>query len=214
MAHHDVDRFNRWAGSYDRHWLQRIVLEPLQRTVLELAQTETARPGTILDVGCGTGRLLRSAAQRFPDANLVGVDAASEMVKVAQTLTHDPKIAFRVATAEDLPFDDGAFDLVFSTLTFHHWGDQPKGIAEIARVLARPGYWLLADFMPTGLFKTVLRLFRLHQFPQPSTLDPVLTSSGLSVVGGRRVPGFGGQLRTLAIAARPGHPRGSALVSR
>src|SRR5713226_7448543 len=104
MAHgHDVDRFNRWATTYDRHWMQRIIFDPIQRTVLEVA-AEQVGPAAILDVGCGTGKLLKSARARFPGARLVGVDAATEMVKFAQSSTPDGSIEFRQATAEDLPF--------------------------------------------------------------------------------------------------------------
>jgi len=36
----DVQRFDRWADSYDRHWMQRRIFEPVQRTVLDLAEAE------------------------------------------------------------------------------------------------------------------------------------------------------------------------------
>ena len=86
MIHgHDVERFDRWASTYDRHWMQRMIFEPLQRTVLDVA-AQGRGPEMILDVGCGTGRLLRAAEARFPGAGLAGVDAAPEMVKQAHTL--------------------------------------------------------------------------------------------------------------------------------
>jgi ubiquinone/menaquinone biosynthesis C-methylase UbiE len=198
-VHRDWHRFNRWAPSYDRHWMQRVIFEPVQRTVLALAESEAAQPASILDVGCGTGRLLRSAAGRFPHARLVGVDAAGEMVRQAQALTPDGAVTFREGPAEALPFDGDAFDLIFSTLTFHHWSDQRGAIREVARVLAPGGTWLLADFMATGLVRSIRRLLRLRQFPDRSTLDPMLATAGLAVVGGRRVPGFGGQLGVLVI---------------
>src|SRR5712692_2210137 len=124
MAHrHDVDRFNRWASSYDRHWMQRIIFNPIQRAVLQLAADQIG-PAAILDVGCGTGRLLKSAATRFPGATLVGVDAAIEMVRYAQSSPPICTIQFQQATPEELPFPNASFDLVFSTMTFHHWQNQ------------------------------------------------------------------------------------------
>ncbi len=200
---HDVERFNRWASTYDRHHLQRLVFEPMQRTVLDLAAAEVANPLAVLDVGCGTGRLLRSAHARFPAAALHGVDAAVEMVKQAAALTPAGSgIQFQQATAEALPFPDRRFDLVFSTMTFHHWSDQRKGIAEIKRVLAPGGKWLLADFMPTVLMRWVRRLLRMGQFPVRGELDSVLSDAGLAVAAERRVPGLGRQVTVLAIAAR------------
>jgi ubiquinone/menaquinone biosynthesis C-methylase UbiE len=121
MSHgHDVDRFNRWASTYDRHRMQRIIFDPIQRTVLQLAAEQVGQPSAILDVGCGTGRLLRSAGARFRGAKLVGIDAAIEMVKQAQSSTPNGAIQFQQATAEELPFPNASLDLVFSTMTFHH----------------------------------------------------------------------------------------------
>jgi len=204
MAHsHDVDRFNRWAAGYDRHWLQRVVFEPMQRTVLQLAAEQVARPDAILDVGCGTGKLLGLAQVRFPDARLVGVDAAIEMVRQAQASHPGGGIEFQQALAEALPFPNASFDLAFSTMTFHHWQDQGKGAAEIGRVLTPRGRWLLAEFAPTGFMKYVRKVLRLHQFIDPDNLQGVLAPAGLEVVAEKRVPGLSRQVSVFAIATRP-----------
>jgi ubiquinone/menaquinone biosynthesis C-methylase UbiE len=201
---HDVERFNRWAASYDRHYLQRIVFEPVQKTLLELAASEVPKPAAILDVGCGTGRLLRSAEQRFPPCALEGVDPATEMVKHAQAvLPARSRIRFQKASAEKLPFRNDQFDLVFSTLTFHHWADQRQGIAEVARVLTPTGRWLLADFVASGLARYVRRLLRMRQFPERAQLDAMLQAAGLRIVAERRVRGLRGQVPVLAIGRSP-----------
>lgn len=199
----DVDRFDRWAETYDRHWMQRAIFEPVQRTVLELAEHEVARPGTILDVGCGTGRLLKLAETRFPAAVLSGVDAAPKMVSHAQAgIVEGSRIAFQQASAEDLPFPNGRFDLVFSTLTFHHWGDQQKAVEEIARVLAPGGRWLLADFLATGFMRYVRVLLRMKRFPVRESLDALLAAAGLRIFDERRVTGVHGQVAVLVIGVQ------------
>jgi ubiquinone/menaquinone biosynthesis C-methylase UbiE len=181
--------------------MQRLIFEPIQRTVLELAAEQVDRPRAILDVGCGTGRLLRSAEARFPGATLIGVDAAPEMINQATALSPaGSAILFQQATAEDLPFPNAQFELVLSTMTFHHWHDQRRGIAEVARVLTPGGRWLLADFMATGLTEYVRRLFRLNQFPQRAQLVNMLAGDGLEIRTARTAPGLGGQVGVLAIA--------------
>jgi ubiquinone/menaquinone biosynthesis C-methylase UbiE len=204
MTHgHDVERFDHWAKTYDRHWMQRRIFEPVQQTVLALAAEEVPKPAAILDVGCGTGRLLRLAEGRFPSAELVGVDAAMEMVK--QAVAARPAgsaVRFEQATAEELPFPASKFDLVFSTLTLHHWHDQDKGMAEVARVLAPGGRWLLADFMATGVIGYVRRLLRQNRFPERAQLDAMLGHAGLAAVTARKVPGLGGQVSVVAVGHR------------
>ncbi len=182
--------------------MQRRIFEPVQRTVLDVAEAELPEPRAILDVGCGTGRLLRAAEARFPGAQLAGVDPAPAMVREAQAAAVDgSRLEFREASAEALPFQDRQFDLVFSTLTFHHWSDQAKAVGEVARVLAPDGRWLLADFLATGLMRYVRRLLRMNRFPERESLDAMLAAAGLRVLATRRVAGLHGQVAVLAIGA-------------
>lgn len=183
---HDVERFSRWAPTYDQHYLRRLVFEPVQKTVLELATKSMPEPKKILDVGCGTGRLLQAAADQFPKATLEGVDPAEGMVEQARATNSSDRITFQQATAERLPFQDAQFDLVFSTMTFHHWADQRQGIAEVARVLTPDGRWLVADVMVGGVFRLIRRLFRL-KFPERQELEATLAANGLKVIDERRV---------------------------
>ena len=100
-------------------------------------------PKCILDVGCGTGRFLRAASVRWPQAQLVGVDPAEQMILEAARL--NPQATFKVGFAESLPLPDESADIVVSSLSFHHWEDHQKGIQEIARVLRPEGLLCLAD---------------------------------------------------------------------
>src|SRR5260370_28602948 len=101
MAHrHDVDRFNRWAGEYDRHWMQRVIFEPVQRTVLNLAADQVPQPDAILDVGCGTERLLGFAEGRFPTARLVPVEATIALGRQEQASSPAGQTLFPQATAD------------------------------------------------------------------------------------------------------------------
>lgn len=199
-SHGDVGRFGEWADTYERHWMQRLIFEPVQTTLLALAEAQMPHPAKILDVGCGTGRLLRSASQRFPGARLDGVDAAPQMVEVARRLLPpDAPIQIQEATAEALPFGDGQFDLVLSTMTFHHWADQKKGVNEVARVLAPNGRWLLADFIGRGFVRWVIQLRKLHRFYDRERLDSFLAEAGLVVVTERPSQWLGKSVPVLAI---------------
>jgi ubiquinone/menaquinone biosynthesis C-methylase UbiE len=141
----DVERFGRWAATYDQSILQKLYFGPIHSRMLDLLMQEGPGkpPGCIVDVGCGTGRLLRAASIRWPEAQLIGVDPAKEMVSQANRLC--PGAAFKLAPAELLPLPDESADIVLSSISFHHWADQKKGLREIARVLRPGGLFCLAD---------------------------------------------------------------------
>ena len=146
MDSRDAQRFDRWAPHYDKTWTQRIFFRPVHEGALEVAGALVPRPARILDVGCGTGALLRLAARRFPAAELVGVDPSAEMIKMANA--SDPqegRLRFVRAPAESLPLTSGYFDLALSTISFHHWADQSHGLQEVSRLLVSGGVFLLAD---------------------------------------------------------------------
>lgn len=148
----DVAAFAERADGYDDGWLGRLHHEIADRTA-DLALALVPAPHRVLDVGCGTGYLLRRIAARVPDAvELAGVDAAAPMVRAAREATADPRARFQVAAAEHLPGPDGSADLVVSTTSFDHWADQEAGLRECARVLVPGGRLVLVNqFSPLYL---------------------------------------------------------------
>jgi SAM-dependent methyltransferase len=145
----DVQHFERWSQGYEDSWMQARFFTRIHHAVLGLA-APLAPPTIVLDIGCGTGRLLRAAATRWPEAKLVGIDPAQGMVAVARRLTPDATILRGLA--EVLPLSDGSVDLVLSTLSCHHWQDQAAGFREIVRVLRPGGHVILADVaLPSSL---------------------------------------------------------------
>jgi SAM-dependent methyltransferase len=94
-------------------------------------------PRRVLDVGTGTGAAARLAGSRYPEAEVVGVDVAERMVDEARRLTESPRVTYRAADAERLPFDDASFDLVTLNNMIPFFG-------ELARVVAPDGHVVVA----------------------------------------------------------------------
>ena len=122
--------------------MQWIIFDRVHRGVLSLIPANFV-PSNILDIGCGTGRLLRRMHARWPSASLVGVDVAEGMVAQAREQTEYATI--HQAPAEQLPLENASVDLATSTTSFHHWSDQAKGVSEAVRVLRVGGLFILAD---------------------------------------------------------------------
>jgi ubiquinone/menaquinone biosynthesis C-methylase UbiE len=152
-ARRDVARFDRWAETYDRSFLQRRVFEPIHAAMLGALESMDGQ--RVLDVGCGTGILTRALARR--SARAVGVDPAPRMVAKAKE-GGGVVALYAVAAAEALPFADSTFGGASASFTVHHWRDARSGLAELGRVL-RPGARLaIAEIDLPGPARRVLRL--------------------------------------------------------
>jgi ubiquinone/menaquinone biosynthesis C-methylase UbiE len=94
----------------------------------------------VLDLATGTGSIAAAAAAR--GAAAVGVDLASGMIEVARA--RHPDVDFRRGDAEQLPFEDAAFDAVVAGFVFNHLPSPERAAAECARVLVPGGRLALA----------------------------------------------------------------------
>jgi len=176
----DVGRFGRRAAKYNDSLLQRLLFAPVQELLLREAARVLPHPHSILDIGCGTGLLLQRASRRFPAAGLTGIDPAEEMIRVARSSTPDgASLRFVHGFAEQLPFAGSSFELVFTTMSFHHWADQAKALQEVRRVLAPGGVFALADGLPAGWLHWLLARGSDGRFNDPATLAAMVRDAGL-----------------------------------
>lgn len=121
--------------------------------------------GTVLEVGCGTGRNLILAARRWPEAQLFGLDISEAMLETARANVAKAGLAHRIrfAAADAACFDpavlfgEPAFDRIFQSYTLSMIPDWQGAIAEAARHLAADGALHIVDF---GQQERLPRAFR------------------------------------------------------
>lgn len=136
------DAFDRQARGYEstrsgRH--SRALREPI------LAKLQ-APFSSLLDVGCGTGEILRALVGK--NARLAGIDLAPEMIRVALEKLGE-RADLRLADSESLPWTDHSFEIVLCADSFHHYPHPERVLAEMKRVLVPGGRLILADvFLP------------------------------------------------------------------
>ncbi|WP_020659724.1 class I SAM-dependent methyltransferase [Amycolatopsis benzoatilytica] len=182
MSQRDIDRFNRLAGSYETRgtgWGNAQFFTALHQAVAAEAIRRVPAPLRVLDVGCGTGSLLRRLAEHYDKAELIGVDPAANTVETATSLAADqPRLRLLVAPAEDLPLPDAHVDLAVSTASLHNWADKARGIAELARVLRPGGTLILTDLVATGTLRWLRHTSKRHL--GPTLIDRLLADVGLT----------------------------------
>jgi ubiquinone/menaquinone biosynthesis C-methylase UbiE len=187
-----TSRFDRWASSYEDNTLQQYLYVPVHQTALQLALRLLPHPRRVLDVGCGTGRLLRQARRCYPTAELVGVDLAGQMVATASAVTPTRlAVGYLHGRAECLPLAPQVFDLIFTTLSLRHWTDLPAGIAEIRRVLTPGGVVVFADVFPSCRRPCSARpRLRRRRPVVPAELGTALAAHRMDVIGRAYTPWF------------------------
>lgn len=138
-------------------WATRFYDPLVRRTTREYAfkrklisESGIAGDEPVLDLACGTATLSVGLKRRFPELRVRAVDADPEILGMARTkaLERGLEIEFGRAFSDELPFADGSFEHVFSTLSFHHLTPRQKKdtIREVRRVLRPGGKFHLADF--------------------------------------------------------------------
>lgn len=130
------------AAFYEQDWVQAVLGDSFHpggtdltaRLVRGLHLPPNAR---VLDVACGIGTTARLLARDF-GLNVVGLDASAVNVTKAEGLLRGETATFVTADAARLPFPDDSFDAVVCECAVSTFADQPRVVAEFARVL-RPG---------------------------------------------------------------------------
>jgi ubiquinone/menaquinone biosynthesis C-methylase UbiE len=145
--------FDRIAPDWDARTAHPRRLAPLEEAV---GGTD-ADPARVLDLGTGTGSAATWLAERFPGADVIGVDVAERMVAAARAKLPPAlagRLRFEVADASALPFSYGQFDLVVQV-------SAPAFFAETARVLAPGGHLIVVSSLGTATpFHTPVGLLR------------------------------------------------------
>src|SRR3954454_10157281 len=138
-----------WDGAaYDR---LSTPMEQLGRE--EMARLELRGDETILDAGCGSGRLTQLLMERVPDGRVIGVDASASMIDAARERLGDAA-ELRVADLVGLDLGGATVDVVFSTATFHWIADHDALFASLRQAL-RPGGRLVAQCGGAGNLASV-----------------------------------------------------------
>ena len=104
----------------------------------------------VLEIGCGTGTLVVLLKQKYPAAQIVGLDPDPKALRRAEKKVRRAGVVVQLdrGFADELPYERGTFDRVLSSLMFHHLDerDREKMLREVLRVLKPGGSFHLLDF--------------------------------------------------------------------
>jgi ubiquinone/menaquinone biosynthesis C-methylase UbiE len=196
------------------HWLTPFY-DPLVRRFMQedhlrsqlILQAEILPGMKVLDLGSGTGSLTILIKQSHRMASVYGLDADPQVLEIARRKASHAEVDINLdqGMAYQLPYPDGMFDRVVTSLAFHHLDIHEKQLAmrEVFRVLRPGGYFCLLDFgKPHGwyarLASQVLRRTE-HAADNVQGLLPVMMGQAgfQNVVEVERLPMFMGDISLL-----------------
>ena len=135
--------FNLWAPYYDC-LLTTVFYQAIHQRLLDYVELEGN--ALVLDIGCGTGRLLDRLAAKFLTVKGIGLDLSPLMLRRARAENRFHKrLIFVSGNAESLSFAEEQFDAVFCTISFLHYPHPEQVFEQVSRVLAHGGRFYLVD---------------------------------------------------------------------
>lgn len=142
----------------------------------------------ILDLGCGTGRFSEGLAARF-DAEVIGLDPSSKMLEIARRKQRDPRVRYEIGRAEAIPLANESVDLIFMSMSLHHFADRTAAARECRRVLSPAGSVMIrtatreqiASYPYSPFFPASIPLME-ETLPSHDDVRATFAAAGLEVV--------------------------------
>lgn len=127
---------------------------------------------SLVDVGCGTGSLLKVVSKTYPKLKMTGIDPDPKVLEIAHKKLEGRNVELIQTGADKLPMKTGSVDVVVSTLAFHHMpnGIKQMALQEIHRILKDDGKFLLVDFGEVRGLRILYYLEVILHIPENTTI--------------------------------------------
>lgn len=149
------DAFNAQAETYDTDKNGKHAREQYPYVLKKISQMNFR---SVLDVGCGTGEVLKSISEEYPDVRLYGIDISEEMLKQAKAKLNR-KAVLSAGDADHIPFTNNEFDLIVCTDSFHHYPNPQQAVDEFYRMLKTGKFLALCDFWKPFPIRQMMNIF-------------------------------------------------------
>jgi len=174
-------KFDKRASTYDEG-IEGKVSKKFYKLLLK--QVKLHQGATVLDVGCGTGTILKNLSD-LTDINGYGIDVEENMILEAKSKC--PEMNIFVSDCTKTPFADNQFDIVTSCMSYHHFADKQGFAKEAARIIKSGGHLYITDPRFPWIVRKPLNLaLRIHKitgyFGTPKEIEKVFLEHGFELV--------------------------------
>ena len=142
----------------------------------------------IVDLGCGTGRFSEALAAQF-NSDVIGLDSSQKMLELARKKQRDARVQYQLCSAEAMPLQSESVDLVFMSMSLHHFADMTVAARECRRVLRSNGRVVIRtasreqiNSYPYVPFIPPTRPILEHVLPSGAEIRDTFAAAGLHVI--------------------------------
>ena len=157
----DYKIWDFWADKYEKLWVQKYSLTPTRKNIVKALSgiLDKGRSYKILDIGCGTGQLLRDIQASFKELDIkyMGFDISSKMIEVAKSKSKT--IDYFVGNVENFSSGGKTFDIITCSHSFPYYPNKPDVIDKFYKLLKEDGYLLMAQASVNNFYDWIIMKF-------------------------------------------------------
>lgn len=152
--------WEKLAHKYNNLWVQKYSLGPTRREVkkIVLPLLEKNKELKILDIGCGTGQLIKEISDKYKMVNYLGIDVAKNMIDIAKKNNKGKNIKFKISSIETFDTVD-RYDIIICTHAFPYFPNKEDMIKKIAGLCNKKGQVIIVNSSTNSLKDLIINFF-------------------------------------------------------
>ena len=152
--------WEKLAHKYNNLWVQKYSLGPTRREVkkIVLPLLEKNNELKILDIGCGTGQLIKEISDHYNKVNYLGIDVAENMIEVAKKSNKGKNVKFKTSSIESFESND-KYDIIICTHAFPYFPNKQEMIKKMAGLCNKKGQVIIVNSSTNSLKDLIINFF-------------------------------------------------------
>ena len=152
--------WEKLAHKYNNLWVQKYSLGPTRREVkkIVLPLLEKNKELKILDIGCGTGQLIKEISDHYNKVNYLGIDVAENMIEVAKKNNKGKNVKFKTSSIESFENNE-KYDIIICTHAFPYFPNKQEMIKKMAGLCNKKGQVIIVNSSTNSLKDLIINFF-------------------------------------------------------
>lgn len=176
-----IEHFTKWSSHYDGDSWTWYFNKSLA-VALDISKGHICGNASILDIGCGTGKLLSELSCLYPEATFKGIDITPSMVEIARHRLRSNKNIEIIKTDLEGFSDRKKFDIIYCLNVFHHFSSEVNAVEKIKRILNPGGHLIIIDPIRDNPIRLTWEILSKNLFFHEPTIHYLTKRSWISLM--------------------------------